>query len=236
MNNKYLIFGLLLIFSIIIIHFIYTIFDSSYDISPDDTSINDIHPTFHILIATYGRASMIKLLDSLRDQLTENDAITIVFDGPDAYKRSNVDKSWLSGHESQINIIVNDVNLGYWGHPIREKYVQLISPETTFIMHADDDDSYYPDSFDKLRKLCKSPNTLYITKMNYASDLTKIIPSQNEKIVLNDIGTPNGIIPFKMAKFGHWENKVGGDFEYYNLLQKYINNIIFLDEIIYKVR
>jgi hypothetical protein len=235
MNNNYLILGLLLIFSIII-YFIYTIFDSSYDTYPDDTSSNDIYPTFHVLIATYGRASMIKLLDSLRDQLTENDAITIVFDGPDAYNWSNFNELWLSGHKSKINVIINDVNLGYWGHPIREKYVQLISPKTTFIMHADDDDSYYPNSFNKLRKLCKSSNTLYITKMNYANNPLKVIPSQNKQILLNDIGTPNGVIPFNMARFGHWENKTGGDFEYYNSLQKYINNIVFLDEIIYKVR
>jgi hypothetical protein len=237
MNSKYLIISLLVILSILI--FIYTIYLNNSPEYLDDSAdyiSDEQYPTFHILIATYGRASMINLLDSLRDQLTKNDAITIVFDGPDAYTRSNFDKSWLDGHESQINIIVNDVNLGYWGHPIREKYVQLIKPETTFIMHADDDDSYYPNSFNKLRKLCKSSNTLYISKMNYANDPLKVIPSQNKQILLSDIGTPNGIIPFNMARFGHWENKMGGDFEYYNSLQKYINNIVFLDEIIYKVR
>lgn len=197
---------------------------------------NNKIPTFHILIATNGRPSMINLLDSLRDQLLENDAITIIFDGPDAYNKSTFNDSWLVGHKSKINVITQDKNTGYWGHPIRQKYVSLLNPKTTFIMHADDDDSYLPNSFNKLRILCIDPNVLYIAKMNYSNDLNKVIPRQNEKIIEADIGNPNGITPYNLAPLGTWGLSYIGDFEYYNTLQKHVNKIIFLDEIIYRVR
>jgi hypothetical protein len=193
-------------------------------------------PTFHILISSNGRRSILQLLHSLRDQLLENDAITIVFDGPDAYDKSTYNDSWLIGHKSKINVITQDENTGYWGHPIRQKYVSLLNPKTTFIMHADDDDIYLPNSFNKLRMLCTDPNVLYIAKMNYSNDLNKIIPSQNEDIIEGDIGNPNGITPFNLAPLGKWGLSYTGDFEYYNTLQQHVNKIVFLDEIIYRVR
>jgi len=197
--------------------------------------LDNIIPTFHILIATNGRPSMIKLLDSLREQLNKNDAVTIVFDGPDAYNRSKYNDSWIANFKSKVNIIIQEKNTGFWGHPIRQKHVSILNPKTTFIMHADDDDYYLPDSFDKLRKKCIDPNTLYIAKMNYSNDLDRIIPRQNEKIINSDIGNPNGIIPFDMASYGTWGHTYTGDFEYYNTLQNHVKNIVFLDDIIYQV-
>jgi hypothetical protein len=197
--------------------------------------LNNIIPTFHILIATNGRPSMIKLLNSLRDQLNENDAVTIVFDGPDAYNRSEYNDSWISDFKSKVNIIIQEKNTGFWGHPIRQKHVSILNPKTTFIMNADDDDYYLPDSFDKLRKKCIDPNTLYIAKMDYLNNLDLVIPKQNEKIINSDIGNPNGIIPFDMASYGTWGHTYTGDFDYYNTLQNHVKNIVFLDDIIYRV-
>jgi FkbM family methyltransferase len=219
---KYIII-LIIIITIIVINKLSTKIDKF-------ASENNIIPTFHILIATNGRYSLINLLDSLRDQLTKNDAITIVFDGPDAYKNSNYNDSWIKNHISQINIIIEPSNLGYWGHPIRNKYVSLLNPKTTFIMHADDNKFYLPNSFDKLRKLCINPNTLYIAKIIVENSI--VIPRQN-KIIRGDIDTAAGIIPFDIAPQGIWKNEYGGDFSYYDTLQHNINNITFLDTIIY---
>ena len=52
-------------------------------------------PTFHIFIATGGRPSLKNMLDSLKDELKPNDAITVVFDGPGSTAKSGLDDSWL---------------------------------------------------------------------------------------------------------------------------------------------
>ena len=194
-------------------------------------------PTFHILIATVGRPSLKKLLDSLKHQLTEKDAITIVFDGLGKKEKSGYDDSWFSEHSCKYTVLIQDPNLGagIGGEPIRTEYQSLLSPQTTYIMHADDDDEYIAGSFEKLRKLCVDPEVLYIAKMAYADDPSLSIPRQNKEIVFADIGTPNGIIPFHLAGTAEWGMFYGGDYYYYNCLQDCVKGVVFLEEIIYTV-
>jgi hypothetical protein len=193
-------------------------------------------PTFHILIATAGRPSLKNLLDSLKNELTENDAITIVFDGPDAEKKSGFNKSWYSGLSKNTTLTqIPNLGAGIGGEPIRTKYQTSLKPQTTYIMYADDDDEYIPGSFNKLRKLCKNPDSLYIAKMNFSDDKGRVIPSQNKEIKFTDIGTPNGIVPFHTAGKAEWGMRYGGDFDYYNAIQHKVKEVIFLDEIIYTV-
>ena len=71
--------------------------------------------------------------------------------------------------------------------------------------------------------------------MNYDDKSDLVTPTQNEKIIQDDIGTPNGIIPFYLAGKAEWGLRYGGDFDYYNALQKEVKNVVFLDEIIYTV-
>jgi hypothetical protein len=198
---------------------------------------DDTVPTFHILIATAGRPTLKKLLDSLKGELTDSDAITIVFDGPGAKEKSGYDESWFSRHMSQHTVIVQDPNLGagIGGEPIRTKYQTLLTPETTYIMHADDDDEYIKGSFEKLRNMCSDPEVLYIAKMRYSDKPGLVVPSQNTEIVQDDIGTPNGIIPFHSAGKVKWGMRYGGDFDYYNALSKMVDKVVFLDLIIYTV-
>jgi hypothetical protein len=194
-------------------------------------------PSFHVLIATAGRPTLKNLLDSLKDELTENDAITIVFDGAGAKEKAGYDESWFSAHKSQHTVIVQDPNLGagIGGEPIRTKYQTLLKPETTYIMHADDDDKYIKGSFKNLRKLCSDPEVVYIAKMIYSDKPDLVIPRQSRNIAQDDIGTPNGIIPFHSAGKAQWGTRYGGDFDYYNALQTRVKDVVFLDLIIYTV-
>ena len=191
-------------------------------------------PTFHVLIATGGRPSLKTMLDSLKPELSNGDAVTIVFDGPKARAKSTIESNWLEGFKCPVNLVDQVPNLGFWGHGIRNKYQQILTPQTTFVMHADDDDSYVPGSFNKLRKQCTNPDALYIAKM--AGDDMKVIPSQNQEIKMSDIGTPCGIIPAHAAPKSTWEYRYGGDGEYYINLQPYVANTIFLDTLIYRIR
>ena len=201
---------------------------------PNSSNSTGFIPTFHILIATAGKSYLINMLNSLKGELTINDAITIVFDGEGSLQKSSFRNEWLIGHKSKINIIEQEPNLGYWGHGIRNKYQGILDPKTTFIMNADDDDKYIEGIFNKLRKLCSNPDTLYIA--NFLVKRTNIlVPSQNQKIIKDDIGTPCGIIPYNIADKSIWEHKYGGDFDYYNTLQTFASQMIFLNLTIYIV-
>jgi hypothetical protein len=165
------------------------------------------------------------MLDSLSPQLTEKDCVTIVFDG-----FSTIPIFDTSNFKCNVHMYCEPVVLGFYGHGIRNKYSRILEPRD-FVMHADDDDTYIPESFEKLRNICISTNMLYIARMN--SNGT-IIPRSDNKIYLGNIGTPCGIIPYELNTKGNWEHRYCGDGIFYIQLEKYVIPT-FLNEIIYMV-
>jgi hypothetical protein len=192
-------------------------------------------PTFHILIATGGRPSLLRLLDSLKTELKKDDAVTIVFDGPEARSKAGFKDDWTKDFKANVHVIEQSPNMGHWGHAIRNRYQGRLLRKTTFLLNADDDDVYLKGSFNKLRNLCTDPTVLYIAKMEYDNNPELLIPRQNESIKFQDIGTPNGIIPFDKAAKAKWGLRHGGDYDYYNSLQKKVSDVVFLDVVFYRV-
>jgi len=192
-------------------------------------------PTFHILIATAGRPCLKRMLDSLKNELTENDAITIVFDGEESFERSTFTQEWLKDHHAKIHLIKQYTQLGSWGHGVRNQYQGKLHMKTTYIMHADDDDVYVKGSFEYLRQRCISSHTLYIASMIHSHTHQVLPPFGHRRIEQEKIGTPCGIIPFESADKAVWKDRIGGDFDYYHALQNHVANLMFLDYIIYQI-
>jgi len=186
--------------------------------------------SFHILLATIGKISILRMLDLLKNQLTEIDFLTIVFDGEKS-KKDNIHTITKYCNEisfkCKVNIIIEDKNLGYWGHGIRNKHNNL---EGDFIYHIDDDDIIFDNTFDIIRKHCIDINMIYIFKIILENN--KII-WKTPKIELNHISTQSGIIPRELNKKGYWELKYGGDYNFYKSICN-DNNTIFIDKVIYK--
>jgi hypothetical protein len=186
-------------------------------------------PTFNILIASIGRESVKNMLYSLKNQLTEQDCITLVFDG--VIPNFEID---TSDYLCKVYIYYETTNLGYWGHGIRNKYNPILE-KRDFVLHADDDDIYLTNSFKLLRRDCADKNCLYVAKMNFRPWEDRCVPETNE-IKIGNIGTPCGIIPYKLnikGKFGEFH---GGDFLFYESISRDTSNIIFFDHIIYQIR
>lgn len=187
--------------------------------------------SFHVLLATIGKKSIFNILEMLKDQLSDIDYLTIVFDGIPVKSHNSIQIDTLRHYCKQficnINIIIEENNLGYWGHGIRNKHNNL---DGDFVFHVDDDDIIYKDSFDIIRKYCKDINNIYIFKIMLENN--NII--WKKKIIEHSkISTQNGIIPSHINKNGFWGLRYGGDFDFYkNLSNKY--NMIFIDKLIYK--
>jgi hypothetical protein len=187
-----------------------------------------MNKTFNVLIATTGRPSLQRMLNSLLPQLTENDALTIVFDGMD--KIPTIFN--FSNSKCKIYQYNEPVALGFWGHGIRNKYANLLEPKD-FIMHADDDDLYEYDTFDFLRNTCIDSTKLYICLVRCILQ-NCIIGTVGTEIKVNKIGTQCGIIPYEYNKNATWQLFYGGDGMFYEELnRKYSNSVIFLKKIIY---
>ena len=191
-------------------------------------------PTFHFMITTGGRPILKDMLESLKGELKNGDAVTVFFDGENALENSGFTEEWRNGFEGRLHTRIEKDVAGYWGHGLRTKHQAALQPKTTFVLHGDDDDVYKKGFLDILRKKCTDPETLYIAKMDYKAVEGDVVPKGTE-IKLNDIGTPNGIIPYDIAGKGEWMPRYGGDFSYYEKIGKLAKKVEFLPDIIYTV-
>jgi len=190
--------------------------------------IDQLKPkSFHVLLATIGKKSIFNILSALKIQLSNIDYLTIVFDGIDKSKNIEKVKEFTKTFLCKVNIIIEENNLGYWGHAIRNKHNDL---EGDFIYHVDDDDILYDNSFDIIRKYCIDKNIIYIFKIILENNS---VVWNNKAIQISKISTQSGIIPTRFNKESYWELKYGGDYYFYKqLYEKY--NMVFIDKIIYK--
>jgi len=191
-------------------------------------------PTFHVVIATAGRESLMNMLNSLKPQLVENDALTIIFDGKYAKEKSKYTDEYAKGMKCKVNVIEQIPGLKAYGHASINKYLPDLQPVTTYVMFADDDDHYLEGAFDTLRKKCVDPDILYIAKVR---DKNLIIPPFGHTTIdPGYISKQCGIIPFKdKAKSKLGEITYTGDFDYYNDLKDKVKSVVFLEDIIYEV-
>jgi hypothetical protein len=181
--------------------------------------------TFHILIATIGKISIFNMLNSLKNELLEQDYLTIVFDG--TQNNYEIIKKYVDERfKCQINIILEKDNLGYWGHGIRNKYKNL---EGDFIYHCDDDDVVLEGAFDKIRQICVHKDTIYLFKIKTEKGM---VIWKNKQIKLMEISTQSGIIPNEINKKGYWALKYGGDYNFYKDITK-DNKVLFINHLIY---
>ena len=210
---------LFLLFSILL--FIYQFIKNNYK-EPIETNSQY---SFHVLLPTIGKDSMFGMLGKLKEQLNSNDYLTVVFDGPDW---PNVEKAreFCKDFKCKTNVIVEETNLGFWGHGIRNKYKNLPGD---FIYGVDDDDLLMDNCFENIRKYCIDLNTVYIFKMLWKNGN---ITWKQKKMIEEEIGTAMGVIPMHIMKDNEYILRRGGDFDFYtNLSKKY--NIEYVDEIIY---
>lgn len=192
-------------------------------------------PTFNVVIATIGRPNILNMLKSLEKQLEKEDCLTIIYD-----KCKPIKAIYSLNIKCKIIIIESGIGEPHkyvcgGGNLIRDNYKNQIE-KRDFILHGDDDDEYLPDTFSKLRNICKNKDCLYIFKFRYNNDSNWVVPSDLKNICQPcNLGTPNGIIPYELNKIGKWGCHQLGDYDFYNSIWKKAKHIIFKDIIIYNV-
>lgn len=183
--------------------------------------------SINVLLTTIGREELkTRMLPSVVNQLNENDYLTVI---------SDINHRFVSECLSEFNFkctvshIMNNVQLGFWGHGSRTKYQNNLLGD--FIMNADDDDRYVDNAFDVVRNIALDKNTLYLFRVKNQEWLSW----ETEGLIkVGKIGTASGIIP-NNQKLPCWDLENGGDGKFYEKISK-IMPYKFVDYVIYKVR
>lgn len=183
-----------------------------------------------VLIATTGRPTLIRLLDSLKYQLNENDTIYVVVDGNEYRERADVILKQFTGYKCNLEVRYEEETLGFWGHGVRNKHQGSLKGD--YILHADDDDSYTLCAMDFVRAgIAENPGKMLVFKICH-SDFRDYVWSRKE-VKPGNIGTPNGVIPNIPSKMGHWTLAHGGDGDFYTMCKF---EHVFIDKPIYVMR
>ena len=175
--------------------------------------------SFNVVIATAGRPSLQTMIDSIAPQLTERDYLTIIWDSlPFAVKLDT---------NANVIQIVNPEPLGYWGHGSRTRWQNELPGD--YLMNADDDDIYLPDSMEVIREHSVDQK-LYVFKIYHGGF---VVPLSDE-IRVGNIGTPCGVYP-NTGELPEWPFVYGGDGMFYESLAKQLP-VEFIDRVIYAVK
>jgi hypothetical protein len=176
--------------------------------------------SFNVILTTINRPTLERMINSIKDQLTEIDYLTIIVDiGP---ARPDL----TSGCKATVMWITNSKTLGGHGHGSRTKWQRFLPGD--YHMNGDDDDVYTEDAMAKVREAC-TEDKLYIFKMKFGEREIW----EDRKLRYANIGTPCGVYP--PINLPDWPLEYGGDFKFYEQMSKNIG-IAFCDSIIYKIK
>jgi len=209
------------------------LYENRYNPQKKSIDINKLPPSnssLHFLLATIGRKTIFRMLDSLEPQLKSQDYLTIVFDAQDDDNVLDKVKFRTSTYPCTVNRIYEEKNLGFWGHGIRNKYQELPGD---FILHCDDDNFYTENSISVIRKICTDKTKFYsfrvgsippyTDKDGSPSSETYNQPIQDLEKIFRPMDTGAGVIPSAYNKLTTWEYFYGGDKAFYKKLYDLID-------------
>jgi hypothetical protein len=175
--------------------------------------------SFNVVIATTGRPSLQRMIDSIATQLNAEDYLTLIWDGG----HSN---DFIIQTQATIISIINSKPLGYWGHGARTKWQDHLPGD--YLMNGDDDDVFTEDAMQIIREHC-TEDKLYVFQMQHR----EVTIPRYHKVEMANIGTPCGV--YRPGSLPEWKPEYGGDFKFYEALSK-VKDPVFIDKVIYKIK
>ena len=175
--------------------------------------------SFNVVIATAGRPSLQRMVDSIAPQLTECDYLTIIWDCQPIPLQIE--------SECKVISLQNPEPLGFWGHGSRNRWQDELPGD--YLMNADDDDEYHPNAMKYVRENCKEEK-LYVFQFIHRGVR---IPNGNA-IHVGNVGTACGVYP-KVDNLPKWEYVYGGDGMFYVELAKRLP-VQIVRKVIYAVK
>lgn len=204
--------------------------------------MHDIRPvSLHILIPSVGRPEIRRLLDSISDQIQDQDMITVVFDGDYPHHILNEVQSRLNempGHNI-VELAPRKTSSGDIGYSARNEHK---SRGGDFVLFADDDNYYLPNALSKIRGIVQHDlDALFFFQANITNGSPIPDVWNNANPVIGNIDSGCGVTPTKYAQHAVWAGikhpLLGvvccGDHQFYNEVSNLVPRTYFIAKLIY---
>ena len=175
------------------------------------------------------------MLASLRNELNQNDHLTIAFDGQDHDKVFDKVEAIVAllPAKGQVYMVNDTKSQERHEHALRN--LHTVAPIAgDFCLFADDDDRYVQGFAQVVRDAVSiDVSALFFFRM-YRFFKNDTIWGDPE-LFLSNVGTPNGVIPCSIMNQSTWGQGYFGDGEYYINLANQVPRFYFVDYTIYNV-
>lgn len=159
-------------------------------------------PSLTVIIATVGRPTLARTLQSLQGQAPEE--VLLAVDGPSAAAVRIWEASGVKGRV----LTLADGPHNDWGHTARNR--ALAQVRTTHALYMDDDDSYEPWAMECVRAaITRHPNRPVLFRMRYPNGRLLW-----DKPVLECGNVSTQILVHPMLRYGAWGERYEGDFDF----------------------
>jgi glycosyltransferase involved in cell wall biosynthesis len=190
-------------------------------------------PYFSVIVATVGRPSLRRTLESVfAQEWAEKDELLIVDDAyPQKASRRILSDFTAKWPDRSIRYYQLPVRWGDYGHMPRNIGIQLARNE--YCVHMDDDDIFTPGVFTTIRKALESQPPVLIFKMAQ-NDGQKLVWKDKE-IRYGNVGTP--MIVHRREFAGKFLPHFGGDSDFIrSTAEKAGNKVEWREEVIAVLR
>lgn len=182
--------------------------------------------SFNVICTTLGRNTLGRLLDSVVNQLSSKDYLTIISDYNHEFVQNTLS---MYNFKCSLSHLKNEQGpTGGYGHRLLNTYMNSLDGD--YIMFADDDDRYTEGAFEVIRNTVKNKKTLYIFKHKWYGTINWTV----RDFTLGNVGKCMGVIPNTKDLPSFREDVLGDVYFYEDLSKKFESE--FVDHIIYKVR
>ena len=150
--------------------------------------------TISIIIPTKGRPSLARTLLSIKPQISPDDEVVTVSDGPQPAARDIVA---AMGPPFRF---IHGPTTNQWGHA--QRTIGMMAANGNYLAFMDDDDIYLPGALDAMRKaIAETDGGLILFRMKHHEDVFWRKP----RIWLGNVSTQMILLQNDPSRFGEWK-------------------------------
>lgn len=161
--------------------------------------------TFSIIVPTCGRRTLKRTLLSMRGQLTIDDEVLVVGDGPQPRAQAVVESlGWPPLR------YIEGPQTGCFGNS--QRMLGIAAATGDYLVFIDDDDTFTSDAINMMRLAVEEqPGKAFMWRF---VDRNGGVLWRNAIVTMGNVGTPCICFPAERGRLGKWEEVYEGDFHY----------------------